>query len=126
MAKKKAAKKDTEQTPLSFEESLMQLQQIVTDLEDGRLGLEESIGRFEQGVQLLRVCNQTLTHAEQKIQVLTGLDAEGNPITEPFDGSATFDQQGQRAGRRKTKKTTADTSEDETGDDEDHPGKRLF
>lgn len=126
MARKKTAKKDAEQTALSFEESLMQLQQIVADLEDGKLGLEESIGRFEQGVQLLRVCNQTLTRAEQKIQVLTGMDADGNPLTEPFDDSATFDQQRQQAGRRQSKKVSPDAPEADDDGDEDPPGKRLF
>ena len=47
--------------------------------------------QFEQGVGLLRQCYQVLEAAEQRIEILTGADREGNPRTAPFDGSATFD-----------------------------------
>lgn len=80
----------TETTAPSFEEALAELQQIVADLEEGSLGLEESLARFETGMKLLRTCHQVLERAEQKIAILTGFDAEGNPVTAPFDGSATF------------------------------------
>ena len=52
MAKKKAAQSDT---PL-FEESLAELQEIVSTLEEGTAGLEESMEHFERGVKLLRSC----------------------------------------------------------------------
>ncbi len=69
----------------AFEESLTQLQQIVADLEDGSLSLGESIERFEQGMSLLRTCYATLEQTEQKIEVLTGVDADGKPLTAEFD-----------------------------------------
>ncbi len=76
---------------LSFEGSLAELQQIVHDLEEGDLGLEASLARFEEGIRLLRSCYRILEEAEQKIEILTGTDAAGNPVTEPFDASATFE-----------------------------------
>jgi len=76
----------------AFEESLAELQQIVADLEEGALGLEESMRRFERGVALLRRCFQTLEEAEQKIEVLTGISANGEAQTAPFDASATIAQ----------------------------------
>ena len=114
----------------NFEQSLSQLQQIVHDLEDGRLGLEESLQRFEQGVGLLRRCYQVLEQAEQKIEILTGFDADGNPVTKPFDGSATFRPAEQTAGRRKSRRgggksepAPAEPTEDEAPPER---GKRLF
>ena len=41
---------------LSFEQSLAELDRIVRDLEDGQLGLEEALGRYETGVGLLKRC----------------------------------------------------------------------
>jgi exodeoxyribonuclease VII small subunit len=75
--------------PRSFEESLLQLERMVRELEDGRLGLEESLGRYEQGVRLIKACYQQLRDAEQRIQLLTGVDASDAPILQPFHHEAT-------------------------------------
>lgn len=96
MGKKKKVSKPVgdaavEHSAAGFEDSLGELQQIVARLEDGSLHLEESMLQFEQGVGLLRQCYQVLESAEQRIEILTGADREGNPKTAPFDGSATFD-----------------------------------
>jgi exodeoxyribonuclease VII small subunit len=81
----------TDETPPTFEGSLAQLQQIVNDLEDGNLGLESSLLRFEEGIRLLRSCYKILEVAEQKIEILTGVDEAGTPLTEVFDASATLE-----------------------------------
>ncbi len=80
MAKKKAADK----SPL-FEESLEQLELIVRQLEDGQLGLSESLSRYEEGVRHLKGCYDALAKAEQKIELLTSVDEDGKTTTEPFD-----------------------------------------
>jgi len=89
--------KDTsapETTPdVSFEEALQALQEIVESLESGSLGLEESLARFEQGIGLLKTCNDVLEQAEQRIETLTGFDADGNPQTEPLENEATIDKE---------------------------------
>ena len=54
----------------SFEESLKELEQIVTQLEEGDLALEESLKLFEDGVRLSRECRERLTSAERRIEVL--------------------------------------------------------
>jgi exodeoxyribonuclease VII small subunit len=54
----------------SFEESLKELEQIVTHLEEGDLALEESLKLFEDGVRLSRECRERLTAAERRIEVL--------------------------------------------------------
>ena len=65
---------DTNPPELSFEDSLAELQRIVEELEQGALGLEESMRRFEQGIAFLRGCYKTLEEAKQKIEILTGTD----------------------------------------------------
>ena len=95
----------TAQTPPPFEESLKQLEAIVHDLEDGQLGLGDALGRYEQGVKLLKHCYGVLEKTERRIELLCGVDAEGNPITEPFDDAATFD--GDEATGTRTRKRTA-------------------
>jgi len=77
-------------TGITFETQLGELQRIVASLERGDLGLDESLAQFEQGVSLLRRCQQLLTGAEQRIEQLTGFTADGEPITRPFDAAATF------------------------------------
>ena len=92
-------------TPQTFEGSLSQLQQIVHDLEEGQLGLEVSLSRFEEGIRLLRSCFRILEQAEQRIEILTGQDAAGNPVTAPFDATATFEggeKPAKKPGRRRT------------------------
>ena len=97
MAKDKSA---GETTPdVSFEEALQTLQEIVESLESGSLGLEESLSRFEQGIGLLKTCNDVLEQAEQRIETLTGFDADGNPITEPLENEATIDKESDAGGQ---------------------------
>ena len=72
----------------TFEQALAELEQILRDLEDGTTTLEESLARYERGVGLLKTCYTQLQVAEQKIALLTGLDADGKPSLQPFDHSA--------------------------------------
>jgi exodeoxyribonuclease VII small subunit len=73
----------------SFEDSLMELERMVRDLEDGRLGLDEALARYEQGVGLIKYCYQQLRQAEQRIVQLTGTDESGQPVLQPFKHEAT-------------------------------------
>ena len=83
---------DAPQPPLTFEQALADLERIVHELEDGKIGLEDSLARYEQGVALLKKCYGQLRQAEQRIQELLGLDEQGNPLTKPFDHTATVDK----------------------------------
>jgi exodeoxyribonuclease VII small subunit len=105
----------TEETPPTFEGSLGQLQQIVNDLEEGSLGLETSLARFEEGIRLLRSCYKILEAAEQNIEILAGLNEAGEPMTEPFDASATFEG-GEKPGRKPGRRRSAAKRESEAGD----------
>jgi exodeoxyribonuclease VII small subunit len=75
---------------LNFEQSLARLEEIARGLEDNKLGLNDSLLIYEEGVKLLRQCQGLLTQAERKIELLTGVDASGQAITKPFDAEATF------------------------------------
>lgn len=72
-----------------FEAALTELESIVEALEQGDLSLDESLQRFERGVQLTRACQAALKNAEQKVEILlrkTG--ASGEFETAPFDPDA--------------------------------------
>jgi exodeoxyribonuclease VII small subunit len=71
----------------SFETALEQLQQTVKRLESGELNLEDALKHFEQGVKLTRVCQEHLTAAEQRVEILMKSSAEnpdGKPELQPF------------------------------------------
>jgi len=65
LEKKKSLKNKT-----NFENSLAELEKIVRMLEQGELGLEESIREFEQAMKLARYCHDRLEEAERKIEIL--------------------------------------------------------
>ena len=112
----------TTETP-TFEAALAELQRIVADLENGSVGLQESLARFERGVTLLKTCYATLEQAEQRIELLVGAKADGTPLTEPFDASATADAETPTAGRRRTRKSkTESTPTAAATDDDSDPG----
>lgn len=56
----------------AFEDSIAQLEEIVTALEAGDLSLEESLTAFEQGIKITKDCQKQLNNAEQKIAQLIG------------------------------------------------------
>jgi exodeoxyribonuclease VII small subunit len=80
---------DSPPEDVSFEEALAELEQVVRDLESGETGLEESLGRYERGVGLIKRCYAQLREAEQRILLLTGTDEEGKPVLQPFGHTAT-------------------------------------
>jgi len=79
---------------LSFEQAQEQLQQIVTDIEQGKIGLEESIRQYELGCKLIQHCRKILDQAEHKVQTLSKTvegkleAADMQPPPEPNQGSA--------------------------------------
>jgi exodeoxyribonuclease VII small subunit len=73
--------------PQSFEQALAELDRIVGELEDGRIGLEEALTRYERGIGLIKHCRQLLSQAEQRICLLAGIDESGEPILTPFDAA---------------------------------------
>jgi exodeoxyribonuclease VII small subunit len=54
---------------LSFEEVLEKIEDVTTKLENGNLKLDESLDEFNKGVQLIKICNNKLENAKEKIKV---------------------------------------------------------
>lgn len=67
-----------------FEEALERLETIATSLEEGDLTLEQSLGLFEEGVRLTRLCASRLDAAQKQIDMLTRSE-DGTLETTPFD-----------------------------------------
>ena len=55
---------------MTFREASVELEQIVRALEAGELELEDALGRYARGVELLKSLRERLANAEQKVQVL--------------------------------------------------------
>jgi exodeoxyribonuclease VII small subunit len=61
---------------LTFEQAMGRLEKIVEQIEQGKIGLEESIDRFGEGMDLIQHCRRILSEAEMKVQKLQA-DAAG-------------------------------------------------
>jgi exodeoxyribonuclease VII small subunit len=109
--------------PLSFEQALAELETIVHQLEEGELGLEESLARYEAGVKHLKHCFALLQQAERKVELLTGVQGDGTPVTAPFvEGPAQDECTDRRPRPRKTKSPPpllAEGNEGESADMDD-------
>ena len=55
---------------IKFEEALKKLERIVADLEKGDLTLDEALKKYQEGIELSRLCNSRLENAKKKIDVL--------------------------------------------------------
>ena len=66
----------------NFEQSLKELEQIVTKMDNGELSLEDALKLFERGVVLSRECQHILKNAEQKVQLL--IENDGALVEESF------------------------------------------
>lgn len=65
----------------TFEESLEELEKIVTRLEQGDVPLEEALDAFQKGMNLSKQCKDTLSKAEKTLtKMMTEEDKE-----EPFE-----------------------------------------
>lgn len=98
--------------PKTFEESLARLDAIVHDLEEGSLGLADALARYEEGVGLLGECQSLLERAERRIELLTGVDAEGNAVVRPFDAAEgeSLESKADARSRRRSTSAAADAS----------------
>lgn len=76
-----------------FEESLQQLEQIVLKLEEGGLGLDESIALYEEGMKIAAGCRESLDQAELRITRLRETYVREEPSEGGYirDESVTYD-----------------------------------
>ncbi len=77
-----------------FEEAVGELERVVEQLESGELSLEDSLAAFENGVRLVKLCNQKLTEVERKIELLVK-DKEGKLQLKPLEDLGEDDVNGE-------------------------------
>lgn len=76
-------KQSVEEKP-SFEQCLQRVQEVVALLEGGNLPLSESLRLFEEGVGLVRSCQEHLQQAEHQVEML--VPAPGDQLVrKPFE-----------------------------------------
>lgn len=69
---------------LSFEQALVELENIVTSLESGKAPLEDSISAYERGIALKKHCEKKLGEAQEKIEKIS-ISTDGTPTATPFE-----------------------------------------
>ncbi len=69
---------------LSFEEAINELEETVNELEVEKLTLDESVKKFEKGMELSKYCNELLEKAEKDITILIE-QTNGEMKTEKFE-----------------------------------------
>jgi exodeoxyribonuclease VII small subunit len=72
---------------LSFEKAMERLEAIVDEMESGKMPLEELLVRYEEGMKLVKVCQERLARAEQKIEIITR-DHAGKVAVKNFDAAS--------------------------------------
>jgi len=82
-AKKAAENKNETGGAHDFEKALTRLETIVTDMEGGKLSLDDMIKKFEEGQSLIKFCSARLNEVERKIEIL--IKKDGKLATEPFE-----------------------------------------
>jgi exodeoxyribonuclease VII small subunit len=68
----------------NFESAMDRLEKIVEQMETGKLPLEDLIVRYEEGMKLVKTCQERLANAEQKIEIITRNSA-GKPVVQEFE-----------------------------------------
>ena len=72
----------------NFEQAMKRLEEIVEQMESGDLPLEDLIVRYEEGMKLVRICQERRASAEQRIEIITRNSA-GKPVVKEFEPSTT-------------------------------------
>lgn len=69
---------------MNFEGAMDRLEEIVEQMESGKMMLEELIVRYEEGMKLVKICQERLASAEQRIEIITRNNA-GKPVVKNFE-----------------------------------------
>jgi len=82
--------KKNQTPPKNFEDALAELETILSEIEGGEIGLEESLTKYERGTFLIQHCRGVLATAEKQIEILSkapdgGLQSQPMPTEEPAE-----------------------------------------
>lgn len=69
--KSPAATQTEDAEQVNFEKAMAELEQLVSQMEEGDLSLDDSLQAFERGIKLTRQCQHALSQAELKVKTLT-------------------------------------------------------
>ena len=86
----------------NFEGAMNRLEEIVEQMESGKMMLEELIVHYEEGMKLVKVCQERLANAEQRIEIITRNNA-GKPVVKDFEPTV----EKERAAKSEMKGETA-------------------
>ena len=70
---------------MSFEEAMLALEQVVSQLEKGEVPLEQSIALYERGAALKKHCSDKLKLAEEKVELIRSAEGRAVGVT-PVEG----------------------------------------
>jgi len=59
---------------LTFEQSINALTEIVSKVETGQIGLQESLDQYEKGMTLIAHCREILKKAERRIEKISAAE----------------------------------------------------
>ncbi len=62
---------ENENSKLTIEQSLEQLEEILQKMEDEETGLEESFRLYEQGLKLVKSAGESIDRVEKQIRILS-------------------------------------------------------
>ncbi len=62
---------ELEQKKITFEQAMAELEKIVTDVEQGKISLEDSIDKYENGMKIIQHCRAILEQAEKRIETIS-------------------------------------------------------
>lgn len=68
-------------TNVSFDQAILQLEEIVRQLEQGDVPLEDAISLYKKGMEMSTVCHEKLHNAEK--QLISIMDDSGEKV--PFE-----------------------------------------
>lgn len=85
----------------NFETAMNRLEAIVEQMESGKLMLEELIVRYEEGMKLVKVCQERLASAERRIEIITR-DNAGQPVVKDFEPATEAPRAAKSEGKRES------------------------
>ena len=100
-----SSKSKSREADLNFEGAMDRLEKIVEQMESGKLPLEDLIVRYEEGMKLVKTCQECLANAEQKIEIITRNSA-GKAVVKEFEPA-------QEAGLPEKAGVEAESTDDE-------------
>jgi exodeoxyribonuclease VII small subunit len=74
-----AAPKLKNKEPVSFEEAMRELDELVAGMESGDLALEQSLAAYQRGAYLVKFCQAQLTAVQTQIKIVE------DDMAKPFD-----------------------------------------